>query len=133
MKRCAPLVLVLLLLASEAARADPGIEGTAKYYRAGLMEEVAARRGLSLEGFKGGIALMDAQHLGRTAWLQWPGEAVLDGAYLVVDCAASQHLAARRASGDVVEVGWQTAQERGMRGPVRGVRVWLSGYARLGR
>lgn len=110
---------------------SPSVEGRAKFYDDGVMEEVAVNRGyisnpyeyetwLKQEEIDGGAALMKAGDLGRAFTILWP-----DGTatrHISIDCADPKHFPKRRAIGDIVEVDWQTAQLKGMRGPVR-VRI----------
>jgi hypothetical protein len=101
--------------------------GVAKYYAPGVMERVARTRGMALAGYVDGVALLPCEHVGREAWLVRPGSwpPVVEGPFLVVDCAASRHYSWRVAEGDVVEVGWETARRWGMRGPVKDVVVFV--------
>jgi len=98
------------------------VEGLATYYSPGLMERVAANRGMELRGYAGGVALNPAGDLGRVVWLEHEGR--IEGPFLVVDCAQAAHYAKRLAQNRVVEVDWETAQRWAMRGPVP-VRVWF--------
>lgn len=104
---------------------EPTIQGGATYYAPGLMEQVAARRGLDLEPYAGGVALNRAGDLGRQVVLQWE-DGTITGPYLVVDCARSDHYDDRLRQNYVVEVDAQTAQLRGFFGvgPVP-VTVWF--------
>ena len=110
------------------------VEGKATHYGPGLMGEVARNRGVSLDGFAGGVALNRAGDLGRKVWLEWDpstssgrGEGLVDGPFLVVDCAGrGQDYVRRERQGYVVEVSERVALARGFAwvGPV-GVRVWF--------
>lgn len=104
---------------------DDRLDGRATYYDEGLMEQVAANRGKSLEGYAGGVALNRAGDVGRRVWLQW-GDGTTTGPHLVVDCANRRHFGERERQGLVVEVDAQTAQRRGFYGvgPVP-VAVWF--------
>ena len=101
--------------------------GVATYYSDGLMQEVYTNRLVygqvrpcpQCVGF---VALNEARYLGAHIWLDWPCYGI-SGPYLVVDCAQTEHLAARVAAGRVVEVSRSVAKQLRMRGPVSGVRV----------
>ena len=95
--------------------ADPTIAGRATHYSPGLMETVAANRGISLEGHAGGVALNRAGDLRRTVWLEWR-DGSIEGPFLVVDCAQRDHFAAREDTRLIVEVDYQTADARGFAG-----------------
>lgn len=101
------------------------VQGRATYYADGLMEQVAANRGLSLSGYRGGVALNRAGDRGRQVWLEW-SDGTVAGPYLVVDCAERRHMGERERQGLVVEVDAQTARLRGFYGvgPVA-VQVWF--------
>lgn len=108
----------------KARTEEEEIRGRATYYAHGLMEEVARNRGMNLGPFKGGVALNRAGDLGRVVWLEKDGRVF--GPYLVVDCAQQgEHFTRREELGLVVEVPWELAMEWGMRGPTRGVTVYL--------
>jgi len=92
------------------------LAGQATYYSDGLMEQVAANRGMDLTGYVGGVALNHPDNLGDQVWLLWPLEGQLTGPHLVVDCAAAQHIAEREARGYVVEVDARTARRIGFYG-----------------
>ncbi len=106
------------------------LEGKATHYAEGRMMEVVGTRGLSLEGYAGGVALNRAGDLGRKVWLEWDGgpySGLVDGPFLVVDCAQrGEHYERRQRRGYVVEVDAVLAGLRGFKGwgPV-GVRVWF--------
>lgn len=92
------------------------LDGKATYYAPGIMERVAANRGLSLENYDGGAVLNDCQHLGRRAWIEHGGNVI---AVRIVDCAQAQHRAERERRGYVAEVSYQQAAAwGGLRGPV---------------
>lgn len=106
------------------------LDGSATHYSAGLMGKVAANRGMSLDGYVGGVALNRAGDLGRKVWIEWtegPFEGVTDGPFLVVDCARrGADYQARIGAGYVIEVseGWAMRREFAWVGPVK-VRVWF--------
>jgi hypothetical protein len=105
--------------------ADDSLDGRATYYAEGMMEQVAANRGLDLRGYKGGVALNRAGDLRRTVWLQWADGAV-EGPFLVVDCASRRDFPERERQGYVVEVDAQTARRRVFYdGKPAAVTVWF--------
>ena len=91
------------------------LSGLATYYSPGLMETVAANRGMPLDGYAGGVALNDCEHLGRSVWLEWE-DGDIEGPFLVVDCAQQRHVGARDARGYVAEVDASVAKEHGFYG-----------------
>lgn len=90
--------------------------GLATYYAPGVIDQVAANRGMELTGYVGGVALNHPTHLGQTVWLLWPDEGLVDGPFLVVDCAAADDVAKRERLGYVVEVDAGLAERRGFYG-----------------
>jgi hypothetical protein len=106
------------------------LDGKATYFNPGIFERVAAYR-TSIGQLDpcaeciGYVALAEAEHIGRKVWLQAPGRAI-EGPMQVVDCGDRTNQQARKASGWVVDVDWQTAQRWGMRGPLAGVRVYFA-------
>lgn len=90
------------------------IVGNAVWYAPFVMEATAAVRGLDLDGYIDGVALMSPADIGRTVWLKRPGH-TWEGPFLVVDCAARNDIypvVVHR--GEVVEIGFQTAAKWGM-------------------
>lgn len=70
-------VLSALLLPAAWSEPTPMtfLDGYATYYAPGLMEKVAANRGIDLQAYLGGVALNRAGDLGRAVWLEWgPGQ-----------------------------------------------------------
>lgn len=124
------LALVLALAGSWEIETDAQvITGVATYMapRHGpQLENVAARKGISLEGYVGGVALNRKADIGRIVWLQWD-DGEIDGPFLVIDCAqGGQHYIARLEQDRVVEVGARVAKERGFYGVgPEGVTVWF--------
>jgi hypothetical protein len=103
---------------------DQALDGRATYYSQGLMEQVAANRGMSLEGYAGGVALNRAADLRRTVWLEYQGD--ITGPYLVVDCAQrGAHYEERERRGLIAEVSFEQAGAWHMLGPTD-VRVLFS-------
>jgi hypothetical protein len=111
--------------------------GNAVFYAAGLMQATARVRGMSLDGFIGGVSLLSPADIGQTVWVRRQGQS-WEGPFLVVDCA-------RRADiwpviyyrGEVVEVDFQTAIAWGMVDPgtfdrkqmrMDGVEVWKGNF-----
>ena len=93
-----------------SSRSSGNLEGQATYYSPTLMQQVAENRGLSLEGYAGGVALNRRGDLGRVVWLEFDG--AIDGPFLVVDCARKEHYDSREQRSRVVEVDAQTAMRR---------------------
>lgn len=94
---------------AERMRRQPiSSSGGAVYYAPGVMEATAAYRGLSLDGYLGGVALMGCGQLGESVWIRRPGLA-LEGPYLVADCARlNDYWPIIKGRGEVIEVDWQT-------------------------
>ena len=105
------------------------LTGTATFYAAGVMDEVAANRlawgqVAPCAECVGMVALLEPEWIGRRAWLLAPGRGI-EGPFLVIDCAQRAHRAALLAQGWVVDVDWETGRRWGMRGPLAGVRVFV--------
>jgi len=104
-------VLSALLLPAAWSEPTPMtfLDGYATYYAPGLMEKVAANRGIDLQAYLGGVALNRAGDLGRAVWLEWgPGQ--VEGPFLAVDCAQFKHFPERQRLSYVVEVDAGTAR-----------------------
>lgn len=87
--------------------------GDAAYYGRGYdMAEIADRRGLSLEGLAGGVALMRAGDLGRVVWLYVRGR--WRGPFRAVDCSQRLHYAGNVARGRAVDLAWDTWANLGL-------------------
>jgi hypothetical protein len=96
--------------------------GVATYCRDGLMEQVADRRGIPLDG-RVPVALNRAGDIGREVWLEWPG-GTIDPA-IVVDCAERADYFKRLQLHRVVEVSADLAKLRGFYGiGPADVKVW---------
>ena len=102
--------------------------GSLTYYSEGLMQQVYQNR-LAWGHVEpcarcvGQIALLDAEHLGKHAYLTIDG--ATSGPYLVVDVAADKDRERLRARGLVAEVDHATATRLGMLGgPLYGVTVF---------
>jgi hypothetical protein len=102
--------------------------GDASYYAPGVFDRVAEYnigRGKiqPCERCIGYVALLDAEDMGRLVWLDWG--AVIDGPYLVADCAQEKHRQALAQRGRIVEVDYQTAMRHRMNGPIAVRVLWL--------
>lgn len=96
---------------------DESITGLATFYDPGIMEKVIANRGMNLDLYKGGLAANKAGDIGRTAWLEVDNRIL--GPFKIVDCAQKgEHFLERERNGMIVEVGWETAVELDMQGPI---------------
>jgi hypothetical protein len=93
-------VLLALALAWSSPTEAPEVAGRAKIHD--RIDEAAANRGMDLEGYEGGVALMARGDLGRVVWVDVGGG--WTGPWLVVDVAAPEHYGGRVAQGDVVEL-----------------------------
>ena len=105
---------------------DSEISGRCTYMNEGRMEETISNRGITLPPGTIPVALNRCGDLRRRVLLEW-GDGSLDRAY-VVDCARSDHFAARENGHLVAEVDAATARKRGfyLIGPVP-VRVIFPG------
>ena len=98
--------------------------GGATFYAPGVMEATAHVREMSLDGFVDGVSLMSPSDIGKVVWLRREGEAEWEGPFLSVDTAQQNHMCqAVQTRGEVVELGYQTAQRWGMTNWPR-VSVW---------
>ena len=89
-------------------------EGKAVYYAPGVMEATAAYRDLDLTGYMDGVAMASPADIGRDVWLKLP-DGEWEGPYLVVDCAKRGDIYPITVGrGEVVEVGFRTAERWGM-------------------
>ncbi len=103
-------MLTLLAALWQVPTSDDSITGMATYYAPGVMEAVAVNRGMSIAGFRGGVALNRAGDLGRTVWLEYNDEII--GPYRVVDCARrGLHFEERERKGYVVEIDYRLARD----------------------
>ena len=107
------MATVIALIAWSSASSG-NLEGQATYYSPKLMEEVAEYRGLSLDGYLGGVALNRQGDLGRVVWLEF--DRAIEGPFLSVDCAQREHYEARERKGYVIEVDAETARRHGFFG-----------------
>jgi hypothetical protein len=93
--------------------------GRAAFYREGVMEATAHARGISLDGYIGGVSLMSPANIGEVVWLR-PEGMEWSGPYLVVDCAQRDDiLQILGGRAEAVEVDWATAIAWGMVVPHR--------------
>jgi len=91
------------------------------YYNPGIMDQVLAYR-LALGQVSpcsdcvGYVALLHGGDLNRKVWIQW-AEGDVEGPFLVIDVAASQHVSSLLARQWVVDVDYATAMRRAMDAP----------------
>ncbi|MCW7071932.1 MAG: hypothetical protein OCU12_06380 [Methanophagales archaeon] len=118
-------VVLLTAITISVATLPPGFmsavplyseEKVAAYYAPGVMESVAERRGLSLEGYVDGVAIIsdDPLWLGREVFIVYDGRA--EGPFLVVDIAWKHDLPKLRSYNEGIEVGYRTAERWGRAG-----------------
>ena len=87
--------------------------GAATFYAPQVMEATADYRGMSLDGFVDGVSLMSPSDIGKVVWIKYDG--VWDGPFLSVDTAQQNHMCqAIQTRGEVIEVGYKTAERWGM-------------------
>lgn len=87
--------------------------GAAVFYAPGVMEATADYRRLPLDNYVDGVSLMSPTDIGATVWIKYNGE--WEGPFLSVDTAQQNHMCqAIQTRGEVVEVGYRTAQRWGM-------------------
>ena len=87
--------------------------GAATFYAPRVMEATAHVRGMSLDGYVDGVSLMSPVDIGATVWIRFNGE--WEGPFLNVDTAQQNHMCqAIQTRGEVIEVGYKTAQRWGM-------------------
>ena len=96
--------------------------GKAMYYNPGIMDQVLAYR-LALGQVSpcpecvGYVALLHRGDLNRKVWIEW-SKGDVEGPFLVIDVAATQHVPLLSARQWVVDVDHATAVRRAMNGPV---------------
>ena len=107
------------------------VSGLATRYAPDTMSEVVQNRvrwgqvDLSVE-HDGYVALLDAEHIGRTVYLEMP-DGTVSGPHLVADCAQEKHRGSLIERGWAVDLSYELAMELGVtNGPLPGVRVWDS-------
>ena len=87
--------------------------GKMVFYAPGAMEATAEYRGLSLENYVDGVALMSPIDIGKTVWIRIDGK--WWGPFLSVDCARKGDMYPIIVyRGEVVEVGFEFAEQIGM-------------------
>jgi hypothetical protein len=101
--------------------------GRAMYYNPGIMDQVVSFRMQSnhvstCRECVGYVALLDRADLNRKVWIEW-GAGDVEGPFLVVDCAAKQHVQLLLSRNWVVDVDYATAMRHGMNRPLP-VTVW---------
>lgn len=100
------------------------MEGNALFYGRGVMEATAHWRGLSLENYVDGIALMSPAYIGLPVWI-WTEETGWMGPFLVVDSAARGDMYPQiKLYDEVAEFGWKTAIKLEMVDERRRVSEW---------
>lgn len=88
--------------------------GKAVWYAPHLMETTAQFRGMSLDGFMGGVATNSVGMMGKVIWLKRPGLS-WEGPYLVVDVGQRNHAYHQAINvGTIVEVDFETAARWGI-------------------
>lgn len=88
--------------------------GKAVWYAPGLMNSTAKFRGMSLEGFKGGVATNSVDMMGKTVWLKRVG-LPWEGPFLVVDVGQRNHAYHQAVNvKTIVEVDFKTAIKWGI-------------------
>jgi hypothetical protein len=93
------------------------MSGDATYYAPGVMEATAEIRGLSLNGFKDGIAMMSPADIGSTVWIYVESYGWY-GPLLVVDCAQHGDIYPLIYYGhEVAELGAKSAKQLGLVSP----------------
>ncbi len=87
--------------------------GGATFYAPWIMEGTARYRGMDLDRYVDGVSLMSPSDIGREVWIKHNGR--WEGPFLNVDTAQQNHQCqAVQTRGEVVEVGYKTAQRWGM-------------------
>ena len=89
-------------------------QGKAVFYGPYAMNGTARYRGMSLDGYYGGVALLTCGDLGKSVWIKRPDHN-FEGPFLVVDCARRNDLYGITVHREeVVEVDFNTALKWGM-------------------
>jgi len=110
---------VLITLAQWMTPAPIYSRGGAVWYAPGVMEANCQYRGYDMDRFEDGVAMMSPSDLGKTVWLRPLGQD-WQGPFIVCDCGVrGQVYEMVTVRGEVVEVGWSTAERWGM-GPFDG-------------
>lgn len=91
------------------------VSGASVWYAPFVMEATARARGMSLDGYLDGVALMSPADLGKEVWITNPTTGEWEGPYLSVDVAQQNHICVCIVvRGEVVEVGWRTWERWGL-------------------
>lgn len=95
--------------ATQIAERPPLVIGRAVFYAPWLMEATAEYRGLSLDGYLGGVSVISCGEIGNSVWLKRPGY-LWEGPYLVADCSRRNDMEGQvRFANLNVEVDFDTA------------------------
>ena len=87
--------------------------GAATFYAPYVMEATADYRQLDLTAYVDGVSLMSPSDVGKVVWIKYDG--VWEGPFLSVDTAQQNHMCqAIQSRGEVIEVGYKTAERWGM-------------------
>ena len=87
--------------------------GASTFYAPGVMGATAEYRGYDLTNYVDGVSLMSPTDIGASVWIKYNGE--WEGPFLNVDTAQQNHMCqAIQTRGEVVEVGYKTAERWGM-------------------
>lgn len=105
------------------------LEGKITFYGAGVMEQVYKYRLGAGEvepcmECVGMIAVLDAEHIGKHAYITLPNRTPF-GPFLIVDCARQQDLAPLRQAGLIAEVSRERGYLWDMRGAIYGARIFI--------
>ena len=96
--------------------------GNAVFYGPWVMEGTARARGLSLDGYVDGVSGLSCADVGLKLWIRPPGRD-WEGPFLNVDCSQRNDIYGNIVHrGEVIEVGFKTAERWGM------VKTTAEGY-----
>lgn len=98
------------------------LTGDIAYYPEGLMPQVAETRGISLDGYDGGLATMSCGDRFRKAWLEVKGKVV---SLLVVDCSNRNHYQMNVERGRIGDIGYRLWEKLGLPNRPFPARIWF--------
>ena len=105
------------------------LEGKITYYSAGVMERVysyrlGAREVEPCGECVGMIAVVDAEHIGKHAYITLPDQEPM-GPFLIIDCARKQDAERLKSAGLIAEVSRERAYLWDMQRPIYGAQLFI--------
>jgi hypothetical protein len=118
------LVVLVALTSWLSPTVESNIVGDIAFYSEGLMGDVVDNRGMNLEGYADGVALMSCGDLGREVWLELP-QVPLVGPLLVADCSQEAHYEMNVERGRVADLSWSLWEELDLPMDLVSATIWF--------